>query len=98
ASCGTAWAVAAAAGVIAETPAGALVDRLPQKRELVAVAALMIAVACLAPVWVWNEAALMAAQALAGLVGAIFAPALAGIRLGLVGFHVPDGRDGRDER
>jgi len=97
ASIGMALAVTAAAGVIAETPAGALVDRLPQKRELVAMAALLIAVACLATVWFWNEPALMAAQALVGLVGAIFQPALAAISLGLVGYKWLDQRIGRNE-
>src|SRR5689334_13657004 len=97
ASIGIALAVTAAAGVIAETPAGALVDRLPQKRELVAMAALLIAVACLATVWFWNEPALMAAQALVGLVGAIFQPALAAISLGLVGYKWLDQRIGRNE-
>src|SRR5262245_36341186 len=97
ASIGMALAATAVAGVIAETPAGALVDRLPQKRELVATAALLIAVACLATVWFWNEAALMAAQALVGLVGAVFQPALAGISLGLVGYKWLDERIGRNE-
>src|SRR5215475_3640027 len=92
-----ALAVTAAAGVIAETPAGALVDRLRHKRELVAGAALLIAVACLATVWFWNEAAVIAAQALVGLVGAVFQPALAGISLGLAGYRWRDERIGRNE-
>jgi MFS family permease len=97
ASIGIALAVTAAAGVIAETPAGALVDRLRHKRELVAVAALLIAVACLATVWFWNEPAVMAAQALVGLVGAVFQPAVAAISLGLVGYRWLDERIGRNE-
>ena len=52
ASIGMALAAASLTGVIAQTPAGALVDRLRQKRELVALAALLIAVGCLATLWV----------------------------------------------
>jgi MFS family permease len=97
ASIGMALAATAVTGVIAETPAGALVDRLRQKRELVAVAALLIAVACLATVWFWSTAGVMAAQGLVGLVGAVFQPALAGISLGLVGYERLDRRIGRNE-
>jgi MFS family permease len=97
ASIGTALAVTAITGVVAETPAGALVDRLRQKRELVAMASLLIAVGCLATVWFWNVAGVMAAQALVGLVGAVFQPALAGISLGLVGYKGLDRRIGRNE-
>ena len=39
----------------------------------------------------------MAAQALVGLVGAVFQPALAGISLGLVGYKGLDRRIGRNE-
>jgi MFS family permease len=97
ASIGMALAVTAVTGVIAETPAGALVDRLRQKRELVAVAALLIAVGCLATVWFWSVPGVIAAQALVGLVGAVFQPALAGISLGLVGYKWLDRRIGRNE-
>src|SRR5499426_2247228 len=97
ASIGTALAITAVTGVIAETPAGALVDRLRQKRELVAIAALLIAVGCLATVWFWSVPGVMAAQALVGLVGAVFQPALAAISLGLVGYEWLDRRIGRNE-
>src|SRR5262245_6248564 len=97
ASIGTALAVTAVTGVLAETPAGALVDRLRHKRELVALAALLIAVACLATVWFGSVAGVMAAQALVGLVGAVFQPALAAISLGLVGYKGLDRRIGRNE-
>jgi len=97
ASIGTALAVTAVAGVIAETPAGALVDRVRQNRELVALAALLIGVGCPATVWFGSVGGVMAAQALVGLVGAVFQPALAGISLGLVGYKGLDRRVGRNE-
>jgi predicted MFS family arabinose efflux permease len=86
ASIGMALASAGLTGVIAQTPAGALVDRLRQKRELVALAALLVAVGCLATLWVRSVSGVMAAQALMGLLEAVFQPALAGISLGLVGY------------
>ncbi len=97
ASIGMALAATAVAGVIAETPAGALVDSLRPKRELVALAALLIAVGCLATVWFSGTAGVMAAQALVGLVGSVFQPALAGISLGLVGYKWLDRRIARNE-
>jgi MFS family permease len=97
ASIGMALAVASLTGVIAQTPAGALVDRLRQKRELVAVAALLIAVGCLATLWFWSVPGVMTVQALMGMVEAVFQPALAGISLGLVGYEWLDRRIGRNE-
>src|SRR5215475_3339144 len=97
ASIGMALAAASLTGVIAQTPAGALVDRLRQKRELVALAALLIAVGCLATLWFWSVPGVMAVQALMGMVEAVFQPALAGISLGLVGYEWLDRRIGRNE-
>jgi MFS family permease len=96
-SIGMALAMAGLAGVIAQTPAGALVDRLRQKRELVALAALMCAAGCLATLWFWSVPGVMTAQALVGMVGAVFPPAVAGISLGLVGYRWLDRRIGRNE-
>jgi MFS family permease len=97
ASIGMALAAASLTGVIAQTPAGALVDRLRQKRELVAVAALLIALGCLATLWFWSVPGVMTVQALMGMVEAVFQPALAGISLGLVGYEWLDRRIGRNE-
>jgi MFS family permease len=97
ASIGMALAAASLTGVIAQTPAGALVDRLGQKRELVALAALLIAVGCLATLWFWSVPEVMIVQALMGIVEAVFQPALAGISLGLVGYKWLDRRIGRNE-
>ena len=97
ASIGMALSAAGLTGVIAHAPAGALVDRLRQKRELVALAALLMAVGCLAILWFPSVPGVMAAQALVGIVGAVFLPALAGISLGLVGYKWLDRRIGRNE-
>ncbi|HEY8460763.1 MAG TPA: MFS transporter [Blastocatellia bacterium] len=97
ASIGMALSMAGLTGVIAHAPAGALVDRLRHKRELVAVASLLMAVGCLAILWFPSVPGVMAAQALVGIVGAVFLPALAGISLGLVGYSGLDRRIGRNE-
>ena len=94
---GMALSAAGLTGVIAHAPAGALVDRLRRKRELVALAALVMAVGCLAILWFPSVPGVMAAQALVGIVGAVFLPALAGISLGLVGYRWLDRRIGRNE-
>jgi MFS family permease len=97
ASIGMALSAAGLTGVIAHAPAGALVDRLRHKRELVALAALLMAVGCLAILWFPSVPGVITAQALVGIVGAVFLPALAGISLGLVGYKRLDRRIGRNE-
>ena len=82
---GTALAAGNLAQVVAQTPAGALIDRLRQKRALLIVGIVMIATACLATVWLTSLPVVTAAQALVGVAGAIFPPCLAAIALGLVG-------------
>src|ERR1700704_538853 len=62
ASIGVVMSVAALAGIVAQTPAGALIDQTTAKRALVA-----------------------ATQAIAASAGAIFAPAIAAVTLGIVG-------------
>ena len=62
-----------------------------------ALAALLVAVGCLATLWFRSVPGVMAAQALVGIVGAVFLPALAGISLGLVGYKWLDRRIGRNQ-
>lgn len=82
---GTALATGNLAQVLAQTPAGALIDRLRQKRALLVVGIVMIASACLATVWFTTLPVVTGAQALIGAAGALFPPCLAAIALGLVG-------------
>jgi len=83
--------------IIAQTPAGWLVDRLERKRELVALVAGMIAIGCLAILWLEGVAEVAAVQAFMGAAGAVFTPAIAGITLGLVGHGRLDRQIGRNE-
>ena len=82
---GTALAAGNLAQVAAQTPAGALIDRLRQKRALLVAGIVMIAVACLGTALLTNLPVVTGAQALIGIAGAIFPPCLAAIALGLVG-------------
>ncbi len=94
---GTALAAGNIAQVFAQTPAGALIDRLHQKRALLVVGIVFIAAACLATVWFTSLPVVTAAQALIGVAGAIFPPCLAALALGLVGRRRMDRQMGTNQ-
>lgn len=82
---GAALAFGNVAQVIAQTPTGALIDRLHHKRALLAAGIVLIAIACLVTAHLPGFAVVATAQALVGMAGAIFPPTLAALTLGLVG-------------
>jgi MFS family permease len=82
---GSALAAGNIAQVLAQTPAGALIDRLRQKRALLLVGIGLIAIAVLATAFFTTRPVVMSGQALIGVAGAVFPPCLAAIALGLVG-------------
>jgi predicted MFS family arabinose efflux permease len=94
---GIALTVGGIAGILAQTPAGALVDRLHSKRALIAagVAALAIGalLIALAPAY-WL---VMSAQVLIGAFSSLFIPAICAISLGIVGHRKFDRRQGRNQ-
>jgi predicted MFS family arabinose efflux permease len=71
-------------GMIATTPAGALVDKTKAKRAVMVVAALAIIVASFVILFVPDFVVTAAAQAVSGIAGAAIPAAIAGITLGLV--------------
>ena len=97
ATTGLVMTVAGIAGLIAQTPAGALIDRTPHKRAIVIAGALAVTASCLALPFISNFYAVAATQSIAGIAGAIFPPALAAITLGLVGPKMFARRIGRNE-
>ncbi len=97
ASIGIVMSVAALAGIVAQTPAGALIDISKAKRGLVVAAAVVVTVACLVLPFVPQFWLVAATQAVAGASGAIFAPAIAAITLGIVGPKAFAARIGRNE-
>jgi MFS family permease len=97
ASIGVVMSVAALAGIIAQTPAGALIDRSTAKRGLMIAAAIVVTLACLTLPFIAKFEWVAATQAIAGAAGAIFAPAVAAVTLGIVGPKAFARRIGRNE-
>lgn len=97
ASIGVAMSASGIAGVIAQSPVGLLIDVVRQKRLLIAIAGLLVATGCLAIVLVPQFPVVITAQALIGIAGTIFPPAVAAITLGIVGHSKLDRRLGRNE-
>lgn len=81
---GAVMTIGGMAGMIATTPLGALVDGLHAKRALMVVAALATVLGSFVILYFPSFAATAAAQTATGIAGAVIAPAIAGITLGLV--------------
>lgn len=94
---GIVTAVSSITTVIAQTPAGALIDNLRQKRMLIVVAAALVTFGCLCIAFLPNFPVVIGAQFLIGIGAAVFPPAIAAITLGLVGRSQLDRRIGRNE-
>jgi MFS family permease len=97
ASIGVLMSIAALAGIIAQTPAGALIDRSTAKRGLMVAAATVVTLTCLALPFIHRFELVAATQAFAACAGAIFAPAVAAVTLGIVGPKAFAKRIGRNE-
>ena len=85
------------AGLIAQTPAGALIDRTRAKRLVVIAAAVAVTLSSLALPFIQSFWLVAATQSVAGIAGAIFPPALAALTLGVVGPKAFARRIGRNE-
>jgi MFS family permease len=97
ASIGVVMSVAAVAGIIAQTPAGALIDLSTAKRALMIAAAIAVTLACLVLPFIHRFELVAATQALAACAGAVFPPAIAAVTLGIVGPKAFARRIGRNE-
>jgi predicted MFS family arabinose efflux permease len=96
-SVGMALTVGGLAGIITQTPMGALVDRARAKRTLVAAAILALACGALLIAFFPNYWIVMAAQTLIGGTSSIFVPLICAISLGIVGTKLFDCRQGRNQ-
>jgi MFS family permease len=85
------------AGIVAQTPVGALVDRLRHKREALAVGVGLLALGALAIIFFHSFVQVLTGQVVIGMVGTFFPPAMAGITLGITGHRGLDLRIGRNE-
>jgi len=97
ASIGIVMSVAALAGIFAQTPAGALIDRSTAKRALMVTAAVLVTLSCITLPLIHRFELVAATQAIAAAAGAIFAPAVAAVTLGIVGPRAFARRTGRNE-
>jgi MFS family permease len=97
ASIGVVMSTATLAGILAQTPAGALVDATKAKRTMMVVAAIVVtAVSMLLP-WLPTFWPVAVSQATAHAAGAVFGPALAAATLGIFGHKAFTKRIGRNE-
>ncbi len=94
---GLALTVGGIAGILAQTPAGALVDSLRAKRALVGLAVAAIAAGALIIALCPSFWPVMGAQILIGGTSSVLIPAICAISLGLVGRAAFDARQGRNQ-
>jgi MFS family permease len=94
---GIVMSVATLAGIMAQTPAGALVDTTRAKRALMVAAAAIVTMASLALPLLPSFWPVAVSQGLAHAAGSIFPPAIAAIALGVVGHGAFTRRIGRNE-
>jgi len=97
ASIGFTLSAAGIAGIVAQTPAGALIDSTKAKRAVLVIAALAVTIASLAIPVFPSLVPVAILQALSGVAGAVFPPAIAAVTLGIVGPKAFARRIGRNE-
>ncbi|WP_295521614.1 MFS transporter [uncultured Stenotrophomonas sp.] len=97
ASIGVVMTVAAIVGLLAQTPAGALMDRIHAKRLTLAIAAILVTASCLLLPWTQGFAVVASTQALSAVAASVIAPAIAAISLGVSGPRAFARRMGRNE-
>jgi predicted MFS family arabinose efflux permease len=94
---GLALTVGGIAGILTQTPAGALVDHLRSKRALMSAGVIALAVGALLIALVPSFWSVMSAQVLIGGTSSIFGPAICAVSLGIVGRAAFDARQGRNQ-
>jgi sugar phosphate permease len=97
ASIGVVMSIATIAGIVAQTPAGALVDATKAKRAVVVGAALLVTAASLVVPWLSSFWPVAVSQASAHAAGVVFGPSLAAVTLGIFGHRMFTKRIGRNE-
>ena len=97
ASIGVVMSIATAAGIVAQTPAGGLIDATRAKRLVMAAAAVVVTAASLVLPLLSGFVPVAASQAAAHAAARLFGPGLAAISLGIVGHAAFTRRIGRNE-
>ena len=94
---GIAMAAMLVGTVIAQTPAGWLIDRILWKRSAVAIAAGIVAAFCVLMIWLPTYPIIVGSQVVVGMAATVFPPAVAALSLGMVGHKLLARRTGRNE-
>jgi MFS family permease len=94
---GIVMSIATIAGIVAQTPAGALVDATKAKRLVMAAAAILVAAVSLLLPWFPGFWPVALSQGLAHAASVIIPPAIAAVSLGVVGHRAFTRRIGRNE-
>ena len=97
ASIGLVMTLAGVAALVAQTPAGALIDRARSKRAIIAIAALVVTGSCLLLPFVTSFSLVALTQAISAVAASVFAPAICAISLGITGPRAFTRRTGRNE-
>lgn len=97
ATVGLVLTIAGVVGLLAQVPAGSLIDRSRNKPRIVMIAALLVTLTSVSLPFVFGFAAVTVSQSIAASAGAIFAPAISAITLGLIGPKMFARRVGRNE-
>ncbi len=97
ASIGLVMTIAGIAALVAQTPAGALIDKSHSKRAIVAIAALLVTGSCLLLPFVSSFTLVALTQATSAVAASVFAPAICAISLGITGPRAFTRRTGRNE-
>jgi MFS family permease len=94
---GIALTVGGIAGIVFQTPAGALVDRVKSRRAVIAVAVSGVAAGAIIIALLPTFSGIMLAQVLIGGLSSVFIPATCAISIGIVGHALFDERQGRNQ-
>jgi MFS family permease len=94
---GVVMSIAGIAGILAQTPAGALVDTIRAKRAIIVIAAVIVTAGSIAICFEWSFWSVAVSQAAVGAAGAVFGPVIAAISLGIVGHQRFAERNGRNQ-
>lgn len=97
ATVGSVLTIAGIVGLLCQTPAGSLIDRVTNKPRLIMAAALLVTLSSVSLPIVSGYTMVAVTQSIAAVAGAVFAPAISAITLGLVGPKLFAKRVGRNE-
>ncbi len=97
ATVGVVLTIAGIVGLLSQTPAGVLIDRARNKPRIIMIAALLVTISSVSLPVVSGYTMVAITQSVAAAAGAVFAPAISAVTLGLVGPKLFARRVGRNE-